>query len=136
MTCPARFLLLSALVGATAGCFIEQPGTQDPAYPQSPSTGAQQTGAPSTATASVVSGDGTLDPGALANAVSSAGGALGRCFVGSGQVDMVVTLDTSGRAMAVRGLGEGSGSSSIGAPLLGSSPMPICFELVIDQAIV
>lgn len=109
MTCSARFLLLSALLaplGSSAGCFIEQPGTQDPAYPQASGTGAQRPGAPSTATASVVTGDGTLDPGGLAAAVSSVGGALGQCFVGSGQVDMVVTLDTSGRATAVRGLGD------------------------------
>src|SRR5581483_3552344 len=37
---------------------------------------------------------------------------------------------------ASRGLGGGSVSSSIGPPVAGSSPMPICLELVIDHAIV
>jgi hypothetical protein len=102
----ARFLLLLALVGGLAGCFIEQPGTQDPNYPTTPRPDAGRPGAPTTATATVVAGDSTLDPGALAAAVSAVGGELGRCFVGSGQVDLVVTLDTNGRPTAVRGLGD------------------------------
>lgn len=106
MTSSARFLLLSLLAGGLGGCFIEQPGTQDPSYPSTPRADGGRAGTPTPATASVVSGDGTLDPGALAAAVSAVSSALGRCFVGSGQVDLVVTLDTSGRATAVRGLGD------------------------------
>lgn len=104
-------LVWLAVVGPSAwmGCFIEQPGLTDPQYPTSANTASgQQNGAPSPATASVVSGDAALDPGALAAAVTGTQAELGRCFIGSGQVDLVVSLDTAGQVTAVEGPGEPS----------------------------
>ena len=97
---------LVALAAASAGCFIEQPGMTDPAYPGTGQRPNGQNGSPSPATASVLSGDAALDPGGLAAAVTGVAEQLGRCFVGTGQVDLVLSLDTSGTVTEVQGPGD------------------------------
>lgn len=122
MTRTSKLVWLTVAVSPVwAGCFIEQPGMNTPAYPSSGNQASgQQNGVPSPATATVVTGDAALDPGALAAAVTGTVGELGRCFVGSGQVDLVVSLDTAGQVSAV----EGPGEAACLLPALRTGPYP------------
>jgi PDZ domain-containing protein len=93
-----QLVLLAALL---PGCWIER--EPPPVYPGAGARPPQEQPPPVPASATVLEGDTSLDPGALAAGVSAVNGSLSGCFAQAGQVELTVRLDGDGHPQEVQG---------------------------------